>query len=419
MRGLAESSSAAAAGKEQSAKIAGRWIRGPRKHSDRRMPIMVRHQNLILCSLLCALAVVSAGAAGPQGAGVKKSMFGKMADGREIALYTLTNRRGMKVEVTNYGARTVSIVVPDRDGKMADVLLGFDSGNGYLGDNPFFGAIVGRCANRIAQGEFKLDGKAYHLPINNGPNTLHGGPQGFDKRLWTGREISQNPPAVEMAYLSKNGEEGFPGNLYVKVVYTLENDNALRIDYSAATDQDTVINLSNHSYFNLHGQGNGDILGTLLTINADQFTPIGPKLIPTGRRENVAGTPLDFRKPTVIGARIGDDNAQLKYAGGYDFNYVLNRQGSGLQLAARAVDPESGRVLEVLTTQPGLQFYTGNFLDGTIHGEDGKAYVKHAAFCLETQHFPDSPNQPNFPSTELKPGQTFHQVTVFKFSVEK
>jgi aldose 1-epimerase len=383
------------------------------------MPIMFRHQNLILASLLCALAVAGAGAAGPQEAGVKKSAFGKMPEGRAIELFTLTNRRGMKVEVTNYGARTVSIVAPDRHGKMADVVLGFDHGTDYLGDNPFFGAIVGRYANRIAKGEFSLDGKTYHLPLNDGANTLHGGPHGFDKCLWTGRELSQNPPAVEMTYLSKDFEEGFPGNLHVKVVYTLENSNALRIDYSATTDHDTVINLSNHSYFNLHGAGNGNILNTVLMINADKFTPIDQTLIPTGKLESVAGTPLDFRKPTAIGARIGEHYPQLEYAGGYDFNYVLNRKGRGLELAARAVDPESGRVLEVETTQPGLQFYTGNFLDGSIHGKGGKAYLKRGAFCLETQHFPDSPNHPNFPSTELKPGQKFHQVTVFKFSTER
>lgn len=379
---------------------------------------MLRHQKLIIGSLLCAFAV-SSGAAAAQAAGVKKSGFGKMPDGRAIELFTLTNRRGMQVEITNYGARVVAISVPDRHGKMADVVLGFDHGIGYLGDNPFFGAIVGRYANRIAKGEFKLDGKTYHLPLNDGPNTLHGGPHGFDKALWTGSVLRHNPPTVEMRYLSKDFEEGFPGNLHVRVVYTLERDNALRIDYSASTDHDTVLNLSNHSYFNLHGAGNGNILKTVMMINADKFTPIGKTLIPTGKLESVAGTPLDFRKPTPIGARINDHYSQLEYAGGYDFNYVLNRKGRGLELAARAVDPESGRVLEVLTTQPGLQFYTGNFLDGSIHGKGGKAYQKRGAFCLETQHFPNSPNQPNFPSTELKPGQRFHQVTVFKFSTEK
>jgi aldose 1-epimerase len=352
--------------------------------------------------------------------GIQRSVFGKMSNGEAMNLYTLSNRQGMVVKVTNYGARIVSVLVPDRHGKMADVVLGFDNLDGYLGKDPFFGAIVGRYANRIAKGEFKLDGKVYHLPINDGPNSLHGGTKGFDKRGWTAHESAQNPPALELTYLSKDGEEGYPGDLHVKVVYTLENDNALRIDYYATTDKDTVLNLTNHSYFNLHGQGNGNILDTEMMINADKFTPVNANLIPTGKIESVAGTPLDFRKATAIGARINVDDQQLKYAGGYDFNYVLNRNGKkGLVLAARAYDPESGRVLEVLTTQPGVQFYTGNFLDGTIHGKSGAVYGKRSAFCLETQHYPDSPNQPNFPSAELMAGQSFHQVTVFKFSTGK
>ena len=347
------------------------------------------------------------------------STFGKMPDGQIIDLYRLTNRSGMNVAITNYGARIVSIDVPDRNGKMADVVLGFDNLAGYLSNNPYFGAIVGRYGNRIGGAKFTLDGKLYHLAANDGPNSLHGGLKGFDKVVWKGREIPGDHPALELTYLSKDGEEGYPGDLSVKVVYTLMADDALRIDYTATTDKDTVLNLTNHSYFNLSGQGNGSILNTVMMINADEFTPVGPTLIPTGELRSVAGTPFDFRKPTPIGARINEDNEQLKFAKGYDQNFVLNRKGPGLMLAAKAVDPESGRVLEVLTTQPGIQFYTGNFLDGTIHGKGGKIYGRRSAFCLETQHFPDSPNKPNFPSTELKPGQKYHEVTEFKFSIAR
>jgi aldose 1-epimerase len=341
-----------------------------------------------------------------------------MANGQTADLYTLSNPSGMTVKITNYGGRIVSIIVPDRQGKMADVVLGFDNLNGYLGNNPFFGALIGRYANRIANAEFTLDGKVYHLPANDHGNCLHGGPNGFDKQLWTAHEISSTPPALELTYLSKDGEAGFPGNLSVEVVYTLENDNALKIDYTATTDKDTVLNLTNHSYFNLAGQGNGNILNQEIMINADHYTPIGSTLISTGKIESVAGTPLDFRKLTPIGARIRDNFQQLQYAKGYDFNYVLNRKGPGMVLAARAVDPASGRVLEVSTTQPGIQFYTGNNLDGTIHGTDGKIYEHWGAFCLETQHFPDSPHHPNFPTTELEPGETLHETTVFKFSTD-
>jgi aldose 1-epimerase len=369
-----------------------------------------------------ALAVVGARAANAprKHRGMERSVFGKMPDGEKVDLFTLTNSSGMEVKITNYGGRVVSILAPDRHGHLADIVLGYDTLDGYLSkQDPFFGAIVGRYANRIAKGQFTLDGVVYHLPQNDGQNTLHGGPEGFDKKVWTARELSPAHPAIELTYLSKNGEEGFPGNLSVKVVYTLIDSNELRIDYSATTDKDTVLNLSNHSYFNLAGQGSGDILKQVMMINADRFTPVDANLIPTGDLRSVEGTPFDFRKPTVIGARIQEDNQQLKFAKGYDQNFVLNRQGSGLTLAARAMDPESGRVLEVFTTQPGLQFYSGNFLDGSIRGKGGKVYGHRSAFCLETQHFPDSPNHPSFPTTELKPGQTFHQVTVFKFSTEK
>jgi aldose 1-epimerase len=348
--------------------------------------------------------------------GIKRSVFGKMPDGQEVHLYTLTNSNGMQVAITNYGARIVSILVPDRNGKMADVVLGFDNLPDYIKYNTYFGALVGRYANRIGGAKFTLDGTVYHLPVNNGPNSLHGGVKGFDKRFWTAKEIQGAEPSLEMTYLSKDGEEGYPGNLQAKVVYTLTKENSIKIDYSATTDKDTVINLTNHSYFNLAGEGNGDILKQVMMINSSKITPVDATLIPTGKFMDVSGTPFDFRKPTPIGARINEDNQQLKNGKGYDINYILDRKGSGLELAARAYDPESGRELEVYTTEPGIQFYSGNFLDGSIPGKGGTAYGTRSAFCLETQHYPDSPNHPDFPSTELKPGQTFHEVTVFKFT---
>jgi aldose 1-epimerase len=370
-----------------------------------------------LCVLAFLLTMINGAGATGQGAELhmKKAAFGKMPDGQAIELYTLTNRSGMKVTITNYGGRVVSLLVPDRAGKVADVVLGFDDLSGYLDQNPYFGALVGRYANRIANGEFALDGVEYHVPKNDGPNALHGGIRGFDKKVWTARDISKENPSLELTYLSKDGEEGYPGNLSVRVIYTLTDNNEVQIDYTATTDKDTVLNLTNHSYFNLAGQGNGDILNHQLMINADRFTPINPTLIPTGELRPVGGTPFDFRKPAAIGVRINDDNEQLKFGKGYDHNFVLNHQGAGLVLAARVTDPESGRVMEVLTTQPGVQLYTGNFLDGTIHGKGGKVYGYRSALCLETQHFPNSPNQPNFPSAELKPGQTFHEMTIYKF----
>jgi len=378
----------------------------------------MRPKYLFLLALLlgaaAAGAVIGRGAAKP---GIKMSEFGKMPDGQTIDLYTLNNSSGMQVAITNYGGRIVSLTVPDRNGKMDDIVLGFDDLAGYLGNNPYFGALIGRYANRIGGAEFTLDGKEYHLAANDGPNSLHGGLKGFDKVVWKAHEVPGAHPALELTYLSKDGEENYPGNLKVKVVYTLMGNNALQIDYSATTDKDTVLNLTNHSYFNLSGQGNGDILKTQMMINASQFTPVDANLIPTGEIRTVEGTPFDFRKVTAIGERINGDDEQLKLGKGYDHNFVLDRNGHGLQLAARAVDSDSGRVLEVLTTQPGIQLYTGNFLDGTIHGKGGKVYGHRSAFCLETQHFPDSPNKPKFPSTELKPGQTYHETTTFKFSI--
>ncbi len=341
-------------------------------------------------------------------------------NGQPVVLYTLTNSKGISADITNYGARVAALRVPGRSGIFADIVLGFDTLDGYLKENPYFGAIVGRYGNRIAKGQFKLDGKPYTLARNNGQNSLHGGTKGFDKQVWAARDISTpDSPALELSYLSKDGEEGYPGNLSAKVTYTLSNDNELKIEYAASTDKDTVVNLTNHSYFNLAGQGNGDILGHELMIEADKFTPVNAGLIPTGQLRNVAGTPFDFRQSTPVGKRMNDNDAQLKLGGGYDHNFVLSHPAGQIGLAARVTEPVSGRVLEVRTVEPGVQFYTGNFLDGTITGKGGKVYNKHAALCLETQHFPDSPNQPGFPSTVVKPGAPYASVTIWKFSVNK
>lgn len=344
---------------------------------------------------------------------VTKESFGKMPDGTPVEVYTLAGDN-IEARITTYGGRVVSLRVPDRNKHMDDVVQGFDSVDGYLTDEPFFGALIGRYGNRIAKGHFTLDGKTYTLPLNDGPNTLHGGPKGFDKVLWQAKPIGNG---VQLTYLSKDGEEGFPGNLTATVRYTLMG-NDLRIEYSATTDKDTVLNLTNHSYFNLSGQGNGDILKQVMQINASHYTPVDATLIPTGKIPPVAGTPFDFRTPHVIGERINNDDEQLHRAKGYDHNWVLDNKTGKVAEAAKAFDPSTGRTLEVLTDQPGVQFYTGNFLDGTIKGIDGKAYVHRGAFCLETQHFPDSPNHANFPSTELKPGGRYHTVTIFRFGIQ-
>jgi len=367
--------------------------------------------------LLVSLLTVNAWSAQGKKSTMQKQAFGKTDDGQQMDLYTLTNAKGMEVAITNFGGTIVSIKVPDKNGNIADVLLGYDDVSGYQGGKAYFGATIGRYGNRIAKGKFTLDGKTYTLPQNDGVNTLHGGTKGFSQRVWTAKDVSSPAgQALQLTYVSKDGEEGFPGNLSVKVVFTLANTNELKIDYSATTDKDTVLNLTNHSYFNLSGKGEGDILGTELTLHASKFTPVDATLIPTGELRAVKGTPFDFTKSTAIGARINQDDEQLKLAGGYDHNWVLDAGKTvALHLAAQAYDPTSGRELEVLTTEPGIQFYTGNFLDGSIHGKGGKVYNKHAAFCLETQHFPDSPNHPKFPTTELKPGQRYHTMTVFKF----
>ncbi len=348
---------------------------------------------------------------------VTKAGFGKLPDGRAVDVYALKNA-DLEVDITNYGARIVSLKTKDRDGKVADVVLGYNSVEGYVAEGKaktYFGAIVGRYGNRIRGGKFSIDGQQYQIPLNNNGNALHGGPHGFDDQLWTGKEI---PDGVEMSLVSKDGDMGFPGTLTVHVRYTLVG-SAVQIAYTATTDKPTVTNLTNHSYFNLGGDGSGSILNEVLMINADEYTPVDAGLIPVGGPKPVAGTPFDFRKPTEIGARINEPNEQLKIAGGYDHNWVLNGKNGEMKLAARVYDPKTGRVLTVTTTQPGVQFYSGNFLDGSYTGKAGVKYTKHSGLCLETQHYPDSPNQPEFPSTLLKPGETMHSTTVFSFSVQK
>lgn len=347
---------------------------------------------------------------------VQKQPFGKLPDGTPIDLYLLTDGL-IEARVTNYGGYLVSLRVPDRNGKSEDIVLGFDDLDGYIYNTThkgtaYLGPIVGRYANRIAKGSFMLDGKHYSLAINNGPNALHGGPHGFHSVVWSGRIF---PDGVELTYLSKDGEEGYPGNLSVTVRYIL-NAHGLTLDYSATTDKDTILNLTNHSYFNLHGEGRGNILDHYLTLHASRFTWADSNLVPTGELRSVEGTPLDFRKSTRIGDRIDSDYEQLRIAGGYDQNWVLDSDGTTVAEAAELYDPATGRVLRVLTDQPGVQFYSGNFFDGTIKGKHGIVYQRRSGLCFETQHFPDSPNHPNFPTTELKPGERFHRVTVFSFS---
>lgn len=353
---------------------------------------------------------------------IETRSFGAIHSGKEMQLYILRNNRGMEVAITNYGAIVVSIKVPDRSGHVDDVVLGYDNARGYEEGKAHFGGTIGRYANRIAHGSFVLEGHTYTLPKNNGDNTLHGGVFGFDKRVWTAKEIpAADGLAMEFRYVSVDGEEAFPGTVAAKVVFTLYKDkNELKIDYTAGTDKPTVINLTNHSYFNLSGQGSGDILGTVLQLNASRFTPVDETQIPTGEQRTVKGTPFDFTKPVAIGERIDQNELQLRYGHGYDLNWVIDANGDGSEpvLAAIASDNKSGRVLEVLTTEPGVQLYTSNFLDGTEHGKGGVAYQRRTAFCLETQHFPDSPNHPNFPSTTLEPRKPFHSTTVYRFSVK-
>lgn len=349
---------------------------------------------------------------------VQEKEFGKMPGNIPVSLFTLTNTNNMKVEITNYGGIITSILVPDRKGILGDVVLGFDNLEGYLDRSPYFGCIIGRFGNRIAKGKFILDGKTYSMAVNDGPNHLHGGLKGFDKVVWT-PETSEagDEVGLKLSYLSKDGEEGYPGNLSVIVTYLLTNENDLIIDYLAETDKKTIVNLTNHSYFNLKDAGASSILDHELLIEADRFTPVDNTLIPTGEYRPVENTPFDFRKPAKIGTQFDSDNEQIKIAGGYDHNFIINGQPGELRVAAKAFEPDTGRVLKVLTTEPGVQFYSGNFLDGTITGKNGIVYKHRHAFCLETQHYPDSPNKPNFPSTVLDPGEEYHTTTIFKFSV--
>jgi len=381
--------------------------------------------NTRVKSIACAATAVVLAACGGSSANketkspMTKQNWGRSADG-QIDLYTLKNAKGMEARIMNYGAIVVSLTAPDRSGKYEDVLLGFDSVDGYLKTHPYFGAVVGRYGNRIAKGKFTLNGVEYTLATNNGPNALHGGLKGFDKQLWTAKDVSQGAvPSLELTYVSKDKEEGYPGTLTAKVVYTLTDDNELKIDYTATTDKDTVVNLTNHSYFHLGGpSAQGDITNHEITINSSRFTPVDATLIPTGELRQVTETPFDFREPTRIGARIGESHEQLTFGRGFDHNFVLNGEQGVLSPAVRVTEPKSGRIMEVLTTEPGVQFYTGNFLDGTLAGKGSKVYKQRFGFCLETQHFPDSPNKPQFPSTVLKPDGTYRSTTVYRFSAQ-
>jgi aldose 1-epimerase len=368
---------------------------------------------LLLCAFISlGLAPAARGKGVPQ-----RESFGKTGDGQAVDIYTLKNARGAEARITTYGGAVVSLKVPDRAGKFDDVVLGFDDLEGYLKTTTYIGSLVGRYANRIAKGRFTLGGKEYTLATNNGENHLHGGVRGFDKMIWKARPLAtRGGQALELTYFSKDGEEGYPGNLSVRVVYTLTDLDELKIDYYATTDKDTVVNLTNHNYYNLAGQGNGDILGHLLTLNASRFTPTDAGAIPTGELRAVRGTPFDFTRPTAIGARIEQDEEQLKLGKGYDHNFVINGRAGVLRLAARVTEPTTGRTMEVWTTEPGVQLYTGNYLDGSDTGKGGKPYRHRYGFCLETQHYPDSPNRPEFPTTVLRKGARFRSTTVHKFS---
>lgn len=348
---------------------------------------------------------------------IEKSAFGETEEGKLVHLYTLTNKNGVEVQITNYGAIVVSLKVPDRHGKFGDVVFGYDNLDDYIKDKSYFGAIVGRYGNRIAKGKFTLDGVEYTLPVNDGENSLHGGLKGFNKVVWNANEIeSSDGLAIKLTYLSKDGEEGYPGNLTAVVTYTLNNDNALRIDYEATTDKATIVNLTHHSYFNLDTSPGSDILDHEIMINTDRFTPIDEGLIPTGELRYVEGTPMDFRQPKLIGQDIKQDDEQLKFGLGYDHNWVLNDWDGTLRHAVTLFDRTSGRVMEVHTSEPGMQFYSGNFLDGSIAGKGDRIYRHRSALCLEADHFPDSPNQPDFPSVILRPGEIYRQTTIYAFS---
>jgi aldose 1-epimerase len=372
--------------------------------------------ELMLVLIAGAACLLGCAALGSPAASIRAQPFGKTPGGEPVDLFTLRNAKGTEVTIMTYGGIVTSLKVPDRQGNFGDGVLGYDNLDSYITNNPFFGCLVGRYGNRIAKGRFTLEGKVYNLAVNNPPNHLHGGVKGFDKVLWTVVKADVGPqgPRLELSYVSKDGEEGYPGNLKVSATYTLTDGNELRLDYSATTDKPTICNLTQHSYFNLAGKG--DVLGHLAYINADQFIPVDRTLIPTGELKPVAGTPLDFRSPTPIGARINADDEQIKSGNGYDHTWVVNQQRGALTLQARVEDPATGRVLEISSTEPGVQFYTGNFLNGSIAGKGGRVYERRSAFCLEPQHYPDSPNQPQFPSTELKPGQTYKNTIIYRFS---
>lgn len=375
----------------------------------------------LLFGFTLALATLCLPAWGDPDPSITMKSFGQTKNGAETFLYSLTNANGMRADITNYGGIVVRLIVPDRNGKMDDVVLGYNTLAEYIDGSPYFGCIVGRVGNRIANGKFELNGKTYELVTNNAPADmpchLHGGTVGFDKVVWEAEPfLEENAPGLKLRYLSKDGEEGYPGNLDVTVWYRLTEDNALKIDYLATTDAATPVNLTNHSYFNLKGEGDGDILGHVMTLNAAHYTPVNPGLIPTGEIATVKGTPFDFTVPHSIGKRIDDDNEQIKFGGGYDHNWVLDSQDGDLALAATAFEPGTGRIMEVWTTEPGVQFYCGNFLDGSLIGKSGRPYHRRNGFCLETQHYPDSVNQPHFPTTILKPGETYQTTTLFRFS---
>jgi aldose 1-epimerase len=377
--------------------------------------------KLSLCILWLFVAILllfAGGCAAGKQATVKREAFGKMPDGPTIEAFILRNAAGMEVRAITYGGIITSLRVPDREGRFDDVSLGYENLDGYIENNsPYFGAIIGRYANRIGKASFTLDGKTYELAANNGPNHLHGGKKGFDKVVWDGEDFRNNDGVgVVFRYTSPDGEEGYPGTLRVQVTYTLSDRNELAVDYLATSDKPTPLNLTQHTYFNLTG-GRHDVLDHELTLEADRYTPIDPTLIPIGTLSPVAGTPFDFTKPARIGARIESEDEQLRRGRGYDHNFVLNRRNGGLVHAARVREPVTGRVLDISTTEPGVQFYTGNFLDGTITGKSGVVYAQRYGFCLETQHFPDSPNKPDFPSTILGPGQEYRSRTIFAFSV--
>jgi aldose 1-epimerase len=373
---------------------------------------MVLMGGVAMSMASCQRKASDAPMAGMGHASTRKTDWGKTADGTVVELYTLTNNNGLTAKITTYGAMLTEMNVPDRDGKVQSVVLGFDNLQQYLAGHPFFGATAGRVANRIAKGKFTLNGKQYTLAVNNGVNHLHGGLKGFDKAVWNAKTVpSPDGPAVQFSYLSRDGEEGYPGNLMTTVTYTLTNKDELKIEYLATTDKATPVNLTNHSYFNLHGDGAGDVLDQELTINADRYLPVDATQIPTGELKAVEGTPMDFRTPMTVGSRI------KQVPGAYDHCYVLNGGGSPA-LAARLHDPKSGRTMEVWTTEPGVQLYTGNFLDGTLKGPHGAVYRQHSALCLETQHFPDAINQPKFASVVLEPGAKYTQTTVHRFYVK-